>query len=118
MLLIPSLSGRLGRAPPELIFAVPLDGLAQALCEVIVRRAPAELGLQLRGVDGVAAVVAGAVSHPVEVVGILAHHLEDHAQHRDVVLLAVGPDEVGLSHKSRSTHSSKVIESRLRRVCQ
>ena len=96
--LVARLGGRLGRAPPGLVLAVPFDGLLQAFLEVVVRRAPAELGLQLRGVDGVAAVVAGAVPHPVEVVGILAHHLEDHAQHRDVVLLAVGSDEVGLSH--------------------
>ena len=85
-------------APPSLVGAVPLDSLLQAFLEVVVRRAPAELSLQLRRVDGVATVVARAVPHPVEVVGILAHHLEDHAQHRDVVLLAVGADEVGLSH--------------------
>lgn len=95
MLLIPSLSGRLGRAPPELIFAVPLDGLAQALGEVVVLWAPAELVAQLGRVDGVAAVVAEAVAHPVEILGVLPHHLEDHAQHHDVVLLAVGADEVG-----------------------
>ena len=61
-------------------------------------RPPAQLGLQLGGVDGVAAVVAGAVAHPVEVVGVLAHGLQDHAQHGDVVLLAVRADEVGLAH--------------------
>jgi hypothetical protein len=42
--------------------------------------------------------VAGAVGDPVEVLGVLSHRLEDHAQDRDVVLLAVGPDEVGLPH--------------------
>ena len=61
-----------------------------------MRRAPAELALELRAVDGVAAVVAGAVGDPVEVLGVAAHGLEDHAQHGDVVLLPIGADEVGL----------------------
>ena len=61
-------------------------------------RPPAELALELRAVDGVAAVVAGAVGDPVEVLGVLSHRLQDHAQDRDVVLLAVGADEVGLPH--------------------
>ena len=61
-------------------------------------RPPAELALQLRGVDGIAAVVAGAVGDPVEVLGVAPHGLQDHAQDRDVVLLAVGADEVGLPH--------------------
>ena len=61
-------------------------------------RPPAQLALELGGVDGVAAVVAGAVGDPVEVLGVAAHRLEDHAQDRDVVLLPVGSDEVGLPH--------------------
>ena len=61
-------------------------------------RPPAQLALQLGAVDGVAAVVAGAVGDPVEVLGVLPHRLEDHAQDRDVVPLAVGADEVGLPH--------------------
>ena len=63
-----------------------------------MRRPPTELAPELGGVDGVAAVVAGAVGDPVEVLGVLSHRLEDNAQHGDVVLLAVGPDEVGLPH--------------------
>ena len=63
-----------------------------------MRRPPAELALQLGRVDGVAAVVAGAVGDPVEVLGVAAHGLEDHAQDGDVVLLAVSSDEVGLPH--------------------
>ena len=59
-------------------------------------RPPAELALELGRVDGVAAVVAGAVGDPVEVLGVLSHRLEDHAQDGDVVLLAVRADEVGL----------------------
>ena len=61
-----------------------------------MRRRPAQLALELGGVDGVPAVVAGAVGDPVEVLGVAAHGLEDHAQDGDVVLLAVGADEVGL----------------------
>ena len=90
------LGGLLGRAPPGLVLDVPVDRLLQALGEVGVGRPPAELALELRAVDGVAAVVAGAVGDPVEVLGVAAHGLEDHAQDRDVVPLAVGPDEVGL----------------------
>lgn len=90
------LGGLLGRAPPGLVLDVPVDRLLQALGEVGVGRPPAELALELRAVDGVAAVVAGAVGDPVEVLGVAAHGLQDHAQDRDVVPLAVGPDEVGL----------------------
>ena len=63
-----------------------------------MHRPPAQLALEFRAVDGVAAVVAGAVGNPVEVLGVLSHRLQDHAQDRDVVLLAVGADEVGLPH--------------------
>ena len=63
-----------------------------------MRRPPAELALELSGVDGVAAVVAGAVGDPVEVLGVAAHGLQDHAQDGDIVLLAISPDEVGLPH--------------------
>lgn len=63
-----------------------------------MRRPPAELALKLGAVDGVAAVVAWAVGDPVEVLGVAPHGLQDHAQDRDVVLLAIGADEVGLPH--------------------
>ena len=45
-----------------------------------MRGLPAELAAELGGVDGVAAVVAGAVAHPVEVVLRAAEGLEDFAQ--------------------------------------
>ena len=93
---VTGLGGLLGRAPPRLVGHVPVDGGLQALGEVGVGRPPAELALELGGVDGVAAVVAGAVGNPVEVLGVASHRLQDHAQHGDVVLLAVGADEVGL----------------------
>ena len=65
-----------------------------------MRRPPAQLALELRAVDGVAAVVSGAAGDPVEVLGVAAHGRKDHAQDRDVVPLAVGSDEVGLPHPS------------------
>lgn len=95
---VAGLGGLLGRAPPGLVLHVPVDGLLQAPGEVGVSRPPAELALELGGVDGVAAVVAGAVGDPVEVLGVPSHGLEDHAQHGDVVPLAISSDEVGLPH--------------------
>ena len=82
---VPGLGGLLGRAPPGLVGHVPVDGGPEALGEVGVGRPPAELALELGAVDGVAAVVAGAVGDPVEVLGVGAHGLEDHAEHGDVV---------------------------------
>ena len=93
---VAGLGGLLGRAPPGLVGHVPVDRLLEPLGEVGVRRPPAELALELRAVDGVAAVVAGAVGDPVEVLGVLPHRLQDHAQHGDVVLLPIGADEVCL----------------------
>ena len=106
------LGGRLGGAPPRLVGHVPVDGGLQALGEVGVLGLPAELAAQFGGVDGVAAVVAGAVLDPIEVVGVLAHHLQDHAQDRDVVPLAVGADEVGLAHaalREDGPHGARVV---------
>lgn len=97
---VAGLGGLLGRAPPGLVLDVPVDRLLEPLGEVGVRRPPAELALQLRAVDGVAAVVAGTVGDPVEVLGVAAHGHQDHAQDGDVVLLAVGADEVGLPHSA------------------
>ena len=94
---VPGLGGLLGRAPPGLVVAVPGYGLGQAGGEVGARGLPAELAAELGRVDRVAAVVAGAVAHPVEVVLRAAEDLEDLAQHRDVVQLAVGADQVGLA---------------------
>ena len=95
---VAGLGGLLGGAPPGLVGDVPVDGLLQAPGEVGVGRPPAQLALQLGRVDGVAAVVAGAVGDPVEVLGVAAHGLQDHTQDRDVVLLAISSDEVGLPH--------------------
>ena len=95
---VAGLGGLLGRAPPGLVGHVPVDRLLEPLGEVGMGRPPAQLALQLGRVDGVAAVVAGAVGDPVEVLGVAPHGLQDHAEHGDVVLLAVGADEVGLPH--------------------
>ena len=95
---VAGLGGLLGRAPPGLVGHVPVDGPLEPLGEVGVGRPPAQLALELGGVDGVAAVVAGAIGDPVEVLGVLSHRLEDHAQDGDVVLLAICADEVGLPH--------------------
>ena len=92
------LGGLLGRAPPGLVGDVPVDGGPEPPGEVGVGRPPAQLAPELRAVDGVAAVVSGAVCDPVEVLGVAPHGLEDHAQHGDVVPLPVGSDEVGLPH--------------------
>ena len=95
---VSGLGGLLGRAPPGLVGDVPVDRLLESLGEVGVGRPPAQLALELGGVDGVAAVVAGAVGDPVEVLGVASHGRKDHAQHGDVVPLPVGADEVGLPH--------------------
>ena len=42
--------------------------------------------------------MAGAVGDPVEVLGVASHGRKDHAQHGDVVPLAVRADKVGLPH--------------------
>ena len=95
---VASLGGLLGRAPPGLVLAVPLDGLREAGGEVGVAGLPAELATELGAVDRVAAVVAGAVAHPVEVVGVAAEGPQDLAQDGQVVALPVGADEVGLPY--------------------
>ena len=94
---VPRLGGLLGGVPPGLVVAVPADRLREAGGEVGARGLPAELGPELGRVDRAAAVVAGAVAHPVEVVLGASEGLQDLAQHRDVVQLAVGADQVGLA---------------------
>ena len=95
---VAGLGGLLCRAPPGLVGDVPVNRLPEPLGEVGVGRPPAQLALELRAVDGVAAVMAGAVGDPVEVLGVLSHRLQYHAQHGDVVPLAISSDEVGLPH--------------------
>lgn len=104
--------GGLRGAPPGLVGAVPLDGGGKAGGEVVVRRTPAQLAAQLGAVDGVAAVVAGAVAHPVEVVLRAAERPQNPAQHGEVVALAVGADQVRLAHaaaRQDRPHGRRVI---------
>ena len=95
---VAGLGGLFGGAPPDLVSAVPLDGLRESCGEVRVRRNPTQLAAELGAVDGVAAVVAGAIADPVEVVLGAAEGAQDLAQDREVVALAVGADEVGLPY--------------------
>ena len=109
---IPGLGSGLDGLPPGAVLGVPGDGLVQALGEVRVLGRPAQLAAELGAVDGVAAVVAGAVAHPVEVVDRPPHALQDRAQHVDVGLLAVGADEVGFAHLALGEdgpHGARVV---------
>ena len=92
------LSDLLGWESPGLIFAAPGYGLREIRDEIGARGLPVELGPKLNRADRVAAVVAGAVAHPVEVVLVPAEGLQDLAEHGDVVQLAVGADQVGLPY--------------------
>ena len=97
LLLVTCLGRGLGRFPPRAVLRVPFDRLRETRFEVGVPRRPAQFGAQFGRVDRVAAVVARTVLDPVERVLRLSHHLQDHAQYGDVVLLAVGADQVRLA---------------------
>ena len=110
--LVACLGSGLDGLPPGAVLGVPGDGLVEPLGEVRVLGLPAQLAAELGGVDGVAAVVAGAVAHPVEVVGRLSQAREYRAQHVDVGALAVGADEVGLPHLALGEdgpHGARVV---------
>src|SRR5207249_2820947 len=82
--------------PPGFVGPIPLDGRVQALLEG-VRRRPARLAAQLRGIERVAEVVPGTVGdRPDERLG-LAHAAEDLAREVAVRALVVGADVVHLS---------------------
>ena len=92
---------------PVLVVEVPPHGLLDALLK-LERRLPAELALQLGAVDGVAGVVAQAVSHIGDKVHVLVflaaqqtvnranHHLDD----VDVLPLVESADVVGLGNSA------------------
>ena len=69
----------------------------QAAREVGEARTPAGLADELRVVDGVALVVSGPVVDVIEILGVAPELRQDQLGHLEVVLLAVGPDEVGLA---------------------
>lgn len=90
----PSLSRLPGWESPGLVVEVSNYGLREARREVDVRRLTAKLGPEVGHIGGVAAVVAGAIAHPVEVVLQAAEALGDLAQHGDADQLAVDGDQV------------------------
>lgn len=83
--------------PPVAVLEVPLDGLLDAVLELRLRL-PAELCVDLRRVDGVAAVVALAVGDVLDEVFGLAELLEDGLDDVDVGALIVTADVVDLAN--------------------
>lgn len=85
--------------PPVTVLEVPLDRLLDAVLEFRLRL-PAELCVDLRRVDGVAAVVALAVGDVLDEVFGLAELLEDGLDDVDVGALIVAADVVDLADAS------------------
>ena len=85
--------------PPVTVLEVPLDGLLDAVLELRLRL-PTELRVDLRRVDGVAAVVALAVGDVLDEVFGLAELLEDGLDDVDVGALIVAADVVDLADAS------------------
>ena len=83
--------------PPVLVGGVPVDGVLETGLKVGVFRLPTEFRPQLGGVDGVAQVMARPILDVVVGVLWLTHQFQDHLEDFLVVLLAVGPDQVGLT---------------------
>src|SRR5690349_18186480 len=81
-------------APPGFVVAVPVDGGTQAVLEVGVFRAPAELVVQRRGIDRIPQVVAGAVGDMIEVIRIATHQPQNAAHHRQIVSFALCANEI------------------------
>src|SRR3546814_2054845 len=87
--------------------------------EALLRR-PAELAGRLRGVDGVAQIVAGAVVDEGDqaAAGLAARarlqlvdQVADHADHRNVALFAVAADVVGLAGAALRDRKSTRLNS-------
>ena len=76
------------------IVAVPDYGLRETRGEVGVSRLTAELGPEVGRVDRVAAVVAGAVALPVEVILRAAKALQDLTEHGNAAQLAIDTDQI------------------------
>src|SRR6266567_3337182 len=98
---------------PGLVLDIPRDGAADAVGEPDLR-APAELALDLRWVDGVAEVVARPVGHELDELVVAAATRPrrdavelgaDGAHHVDVALLAARADDVGLAHAPTRQHA-------------
>src|SRR5207253_1838152 len=95
-------------ATPALMVEVPLHGFCQAALEGFPRR-PAQLALDLAGVDGVAVIVAGSIGHKrdeltMRHVGRLRHELieqrTERFDHLDVPSLIPPADVIGLPHRA------------------
>ena len=82
--------------PPSLMLEIPLDRLLDAVLELRLRL-PAEFRVDLRRVDGVAAIVAFAVGDVLDEVFGLAELLEDGLDDVDVGALIVATDIVDLA---------------------
>ena len=82
--------------PPVAVLEVPLDRLLDAVLEFRLRL-PAELRVDLRRVDGIAAVVALAVGDVLDEVFGLAELLEDGLDYVDVGALIMAADVVDLA---------------------
>ena len=82
--------------PPILMLEVPLDSLLDAVLKLRLRL-PAEFRVDLRRVDGVAAVVSLAVGDVLDEVFRLAELLEDGLDDVDVGALIVAADVVDLA---------------------
>src|SRR6187455_2183718 len=83
------------RAPPPLVLPVPGDRLGQALLEVVLR-APAE-PLQLRGVERVAAIVAGPIADRLDQRRGPSDEIEQPVGEVDVLHLVAAADVVDLA---------------------
>ena len=93
---------------------VPVHGRGDALVEAVFRL-PAQLALELGRVDGVAAVVAGAVGHVGDLAAArlsvsartaLVQQRADRPHHLDVLLLRVAADVVGLTDRALGQHGA------------
>lgn len=82
--------------PPVLVLEIPFDRLLDAVLELRLRL-PAEFRVDLRRVDGVAAIVALAVGDVLDEVFGLAELLEDGLDDVDVGALIVAADIVDLA---------------------
>ena len=88
---------------PGLVVQVPADGFLDALLE-LEGRLPAQLPLQLGGVDGIAKVMPGTVRHIGDEVHVFAggavqqpvHGIDEHLHDVDVLPLVEPADVVGL----------------------
>ena len=93
---VPLLGRLLHGTPPPLVIAIPGDGPVNPLGEARVDGPPSQLLAKLGRIDGVAAVMARTVAHPIERVWRTTHALEDGLKHVEIAPLAIRPDEVGL----------------------